>query len=186
MVSDPFICLSSVQLWSSSTGLWSPSTGRLQNPQASLALASRAHLSDSQVLAGPQPTILSKQGKILFWRLQLAWQYRQVPAVECLSPGCNVDVRQALHISCRGCLHHHSICSGHGPAELTGREPWGQPIRSWTLCRCLHKPMHWTMAPTLPCPTRTVDCVLVKRLFHNGFSILFAITQRFFLLFTTA
>lgn len=70
------------------------------------AKTARAHLSEPQVLAGSEPTSLSKQGKTLLLRLRLALQCRQVPALGCLSPICSMDVGQALHISRRGCLHH--------------------------------------------------------------------------------
>lgn len=157
------------------------------------AEATRAHLSELWVLAGSEPTILSKQAKTLLLRLRLALQRRQVPAVRCLSPGCNVD--QTLGISRRGCLHHTAcpeavvllswwvvpmgLCPGPSPPW----SPQGQSVWSWTPCRCLHSPLHWAMAlacirhPYLHVPLQVADCTLVKRLFSKGLSTLFAIMQ---------
>lgn len=147
------------------------------------------------MLAGSEPTILSKQGKTLLLRLKLALWCRQVPAVGCLSPGRNMDMAQPLHISCRGFLHHTAhhgavvvlsgwvVPKGRLRLRTPGRAPWGQPTSSWTMCRCPHSPLHQAMAlayihhPSLHARLQIGDCILIKRLFHKGLSILFAIIQ---------
>ena len=172
------------------TAAWGhPGTGKQggRDTLSPSAKAATAHLSETRVLAGSEPTILSKQWKTLLSRLRLALLCRQLPAVGCLSPERIVDVRQTLHIVLRGCLHHTAVW-GRGPAEVMGCPPGAlqRPAgttHSWTLCRCPRSPLHRAMAlvcirrPALHARLRIADCILIKRLFRKGLFILFAIMQ---------
>lgn len=91
--------------WSSSVVLWHGETKGVVTPSAPLLMP------PEPISAGSELAILSEQRDTLLLRLRLALWCRQVPAVGCLSPGCNVDVGQAWHISHSGC-HHYKVCPG--------------------------------------------------------------------------